>query len=58
MIQQLVHSAAAFEAAQANALFTAFGGGGAGLIKAILLAPVASMAVMVLGTLARLRSMP
>jgi hypothetical protein len=58
MIQQLVHSAAAFEAAQANALFNSIAGAGAGLIKAILLAPVASMAVMVLGTLARLRSMP
>jgi hypothetical protein len=58
MIQQLVHSAAAFEAAQANALVAAFGGTAAGLVKVILLAPVVSIGVMVLGALARLRSMP
>jgi hypothetical protein len=58
MIQQFAHHAATFEITQADALVTLLGGGAAGLVKSILLAPVVSIAVMVLCTLARLRSMP
>jgi hypothetical protein len=54
-IQQFAQHAVAFEITQADALVNLLGGGAAGLVKAILLAPLASMAVMVLGTLARLR---
>ncbi len=55
-LQQFAQHAAAFEMAQADALITLLGGGAAGLVKAILLAPAASLAVMVLGTIARLRA--
>lgn len=58
MIQQYLNYAASVDVSQAtvlaNTLSAAFGHPDP--IKAVLLAPVASLAVMVLGTVARLRA--
>jgi hypothetical protein len=56
LVQQITRSAAAFEVAQAEALITALGGGVQGIVAALVLAWSASLAIMLLGTLARLRS--
>jgi hypothetical protein len=53
MIQQLVNGAVAFEIAQVNALIAAFGGGGAELVKVILLAPAAVFGVMLFDLILR-----
>jgi hypothetical protein len=52
-LQQFAQHAAAYEMAQATALLAATP---ASLLKIILLAPAAGLAIMVLGTVARLRA--
>jgi hypothetical protein len=56
LIQQITRSAATFESVQAEALITALGGGIQGVIAAAVLAWSSSLAIMLLGALARLRS--
>lgn len=60
MIQQYLNCAVSVYVSQATVLADALSAAFGHLdpIKAALLAPVASLAVMVLGTVARLRSMP